>query len=186
MKFFRNKKRLTTYVLTALCLASTAYAATSHWNDASAVPDAVVSTQAGDQNWPQWKENWETIKGDYEQVSMTPGKNASQMNFAWYSRQQAGHSEVRLSTHADMSESSVWRGTSKTGTVVDGTQYYANKVTVRGLKPETTYYYQVRCNGSWKEVQSFKTGNPDDFSFMYVGDPQIGASKGQTSAEGNK
>lgn len=186
MNFFRNKKRLTTYVLTALCLASTAYAATSHWNDASAVPDVVVSTQAGDQNWPQWKESWETIKGDYEQVSMTPGKNASQMNFAWYSWQQAGQSEVRLSTDADMSESSVWRGTSKTGTVVDGTQYYANKVTVRGLKPETTYYYQVRCNGSWKEVQSFKTGNPDDFSFMYVGDPQIGASKGQTSAEGNK
>ena len=108
MKFFRNKKRLTTYVLTALCLTSTAYAATSHWNDASAVPDAVVSTQAGDQNWSQWKESWETIKGDYEQVSMAPGKNASQMNFAWYSRQQAEQSEVRLSTHADMSESSVW------------------------------------------------------------------------------
>lgn len=77
-------------------------------------------------------------------------------------------------------------GTSKTGTVIDGMQYYTNKVTVKDLKPETTYYYQVKINGQWKDAQSFKTGNPDDFSFMYVGDPQLGASKGQTSSEGNK
>ena len=59
-------------------------------------------------------------------------------------------------------------------------------MTVKDLKPETTYYYQVKINGQWKDAQSFKTGNPDDFSFMYVGDPQLGASKGQTSSEGNK
>ena len=79
-----------------------------------------------------------------------------------------------------------WKGTSKEGSVVDGVQFFTNKVTVRSLKPETTYYYQVKVDGAWKDVQSFKTGNPDDFSFMYVGDPQIGASKGQTSSEGNK
>ena len=186
MKFCKSKKRITAYVLLALCAATTAYAATEHWNDASLTPQAVVATQAGDQNWEQWKSSWETIKTDFEQVSLAPGKDASQMNLAWYSKEQAKNAEVRISTHEDMSGASEFRGTSKEGTVVAGTQYYTNKVTVRSLKPDTTYYYQVKINGDWKPVESFKTGNPDDFSFMYVGDPQIGASKGQTSSEGNK
>ena len=140
MKFCKSKKRITAYVLLALCAATTAYAATEHWNDASLTPQAVVATQAGDQNWEQWKSSWETIKTDFEQVSLAPGKDASQMNLAWYSKEQAKNAEVRISTHEDMSGASEFRGTSKEGTVVAGTQYYTNKVTVRSLKPDTTYY----------------------------------------------
>lgn len=50
MKLFKNKKRLTTYVLAALCVASTGFAATEHWNDPSTTPKTVVATQAGDEN----------------------------------------------------------------------------------------------------------------------------------------
>lgn len=70
----KTKKRLTAYVLAALCVASTGFAATEHWNDASTTPKTVVATQAGDANWEQWKTSWESIKNDYEQVSMAPGK----------------------------------------------------------------------------------------------------------------
>ena len=186
MKLFKNKKRLTAYVLAALCVASTGFAATEHWNDASTTPKAVVATQAGDENWEQWKASWENIKGDFEQVSIAPGKDATQMNFGWYSKDKAKAAEVRISTNEDMSGARSFLGTSKEGTVINGTQYYTNKATVKDLKPDTTYYYQVKIDGQWQDAQSFKTGNPDDFSFMYVGDPQIGASKGQTSSEGNK
>lgn len=99
----KSKKRLTAYVLAALCVASTGFAATEHWNDASTTPKTVVSTQAGDANWEQWKTSWESIKNDYEQVSMAPGKDATQMNFAWYSMDKAKASEIRVSTNADMS-----------------------------------------------------------------------------------
>ena len=58
-------------------------------------------------------------------------------------------------------------------------QYYSNKVTADGFKPNSTYYYQVKLNGEWQQAQEYKTGDPDNFSFMFVGDPQIGASKGQ-------
>lgn len=143
----KSKKRLTAYVLAALCVASTGFAATEHWNDASTTPKTVVATQAGDANWEQWKTSWESIKNDYEQVSMAPGKDATQMNFAWYSMDKAKASEIRVSTNTDMSGARSFLGTSKTGTVIDGTQYYTNKVTVKDLKPETTYYYQVKING---------------------------------------
>ena len=65
MKLFKNKKRLTAYVLAALCVASTGFAATEHWNDASTTPKTVVATQAGDENWEQWKSSWENIKTDF-------------------------------------------------------------------------------------------------------------------------
>lgn len=53
------------------------------------------------------------------------------------------------------------------------------------MKAEKTYWYQVKVDGTWQAAQPVKTGNPDDFTFMYVGDPQIGASAGQTPAEGS-
>lgn len=152
MKLFHNKKRLTAYVLAALCVASTGFAATEHWNDASTTPDTVVSTQAGDANWEQWKSSWETIKSDYEQVSMAPGKDATQMNFAWYSKDKAKAAEVRISTNEDMSDARSFLGSSKEGTVIDGTQYYTNKTVAKDLQPDTTYYYQVKIDGQWKDA----------------------------------
>lgn len=35
--------------------------------------------------WKTWKTGWETTKTDWTQISLTPGANASQLNFAWYS-----------------------------------------------------------------------------------------------------
>ena len=47
----------------------------------------------------------------------------------------------------------------------------------------TKYYYQVYQNGAWQDAQEYTTKSFSSFSFLYVGDPQIGASTGQTSTE---
>ena len=52
-------------------------------------------------------------------------------------------------------------------------------VYVTGLEANTTYYYTVEKNGVQSEVQEYKTGSFDSVKMLYVGDPQIGASKGQ-------
>ena len=65
-------------------------------------------------------------------------------------------------------------------------KYFSNKVTVSGLKENTAYYYQVFQDGAWQDTQHYTTQAFDEFSFLYVGDPQIGASKGQTSSENEK
>ena len=36
--------------------------------------------------WEAWCDKWETIKNDWTQVSMSPGADETQMNFAWYSK----------------------------------------------------------------------------------------------------
>lgn len=63
--------------------------------------------------------------------------------------------------------------------LTDGVAYDYNHVTVTGLEANTTYYYTVEKNGVQSEVQEYKTGSFDSVKMLYVGDPQIGASKGQ-------
>lgn len=179
----------------AACLAGTmavtGFAATEHWNDNS-------GKKAISDEWSQWKTKWETIKTDYEKVSMVPGADETKMNYAWYSK-TADEAKIRISTNVDMSKTTEadgsntysenykeFTGTSKEYKKIDDVTYYANKVTITELKENTTYYYQCLVDGKWTSVKKFKTGDTSNFSFLYVGDPQIGASKGQTPTESSE
>ncbi|MCI1821502.1 MAG: metallophosphoesterase family protein [Megasphaera sp.] len=187
-QFYKSKKVLAVYVLTALCITSAGvYAATEHWNDASLTPQTVTRTSLSEKTgWQEWKNSWDAVKSNYEQVSLAPGADASRLNFGWYSKKKSDTAAVRISRHPDMQNAKVYSGTCKPGTVINGETYYTNKVEAVGFKPNQTYWYQVQLNGEWQPAQQYKTGNPKDFSFMYVGDPQIGASIGQTPADGSK
>jgi len=176
----------------AVCLIGTVTlrgaAATEHWNDNSA--KTAISHE-----WENWKAEWERIKTDYEKISLSPGADAQKINFAWYSRtgQQA---KIRISETADMTSTveadgantykenfKEFQGTSQEYKKIDDIMYFANKVTATGLKENTVYYYQYYLNGKWTKAENFRTGDTENFSFLYVGDPQIGASKGQTASD---
>lgn len=64
--------------------------------------------------------------------------------------------------------------------------YFSNKVTVKDLEENTQYYYQVFKNGEWSDACEYSTKSFDNYSILYVRDPQIGACKGQTSTEGDE
>ena len=178
--------------------ATSTKAATEHWNDASET-DAAAS-------WKKYKNQWTSISTNYENVSITPGADETQLNFAWYSKVDSRKSETakvkivygkkaknnkivpgksELIEKKTVDEDGVANGVADD---VDG-KYYSNKVTVTDLKPNTDYYYQV-CTGQnekgedvWSDMQKVSTKDTDEFSFLYVGDPQIGASSGQTDSE---
>lgn len=174
----KAKKAITGILAMAITAfaGTTAFAATEHWNDASsAVPS----------EWSQWKQDWETIKNDYEQVSLTPGANETQLNFAWYSK-TAETPAVRISKSSDMSGAAEFAGTQSSVTEEAAVGYFSNKVTVKDLEENTQYYYQVYKNGAWSEAFKYSTKGFDKYSILYVGDPQIGACKGQTSTEGDE
>lgn len=178
MKGKKNIIRLT--ILAALCLGlSTASASTAHWNDASVNKNQAIETCLGAQTtWAEWKEAWPQISVNYEQVSMAPGSNEKQLNFAWYS-QASSNPKVRIAGDITMKNAKEFVGKSTMGTLIEGKQYFANKVTALGFKPHRTYYYQVNIDGKWQEPQSYKTKDFKNYSFVLMGDPQIGASKGQ-------
>ena len=182
----KNKKRMLALCLSAaLSVGSlTVYAATEQWNDASLTPAFTTKTAVSEHtDWADWKANWDKIKTNYEQVALIPGSDFSKLNFGWYSKEKANEAVVRIADNKDMKNAKEFKGTCTEGTVINGVQYYSNKVTADGFEPNTTYYYQVKLNGKWQQAHEYKTGDPHNFSFMYVGDPQIGASKGQVPNE---
>ncbi len=71
------------------------------------------------------------------------------------------------------------------GSEVEG--YSSFKATVDGLDANTSYVYRVGTNGVWSEAYGFQTGNignGESFSFMFAGDPQIGAGDIPEDTEG--
>lgn len=169
---------LSSAVLIGMCAAgipAKVVAATEHWNDASASAT----------KWNQWKSNWASYSSNYEHVSLTPGANETQLNYAWYSH-TVETPKVRIATKQNMDGATEFEGTQTEAVTIDGVKYYSNKVIVKNLKADTNYYYQVMQNGKWQDTETYTTKSFSEFSFLYVGDPQIGASKNQTSTEQEK
>lgn len=148
-------------------------ASTAHYeNVGEALPKA---------DWDAYVAEWNEEAADFTKVSMAPGRNETELNFAW------------MTPKAENNGAIVYFGTSVknlqkfTGTVsatdsklTGGKAYVSNKVTVTGLKPETRYYYQVVKNGVKGKIGVYETQSFSDVKILFVGDPQIGASKGQT------
>ena len=171
-----RKKVLASVLSGALVLGvcPVALAATANYNDGSVT--------GGSAEWQAWVSEWESVANDYTQVSLTPGADETQLNFAWYSQTQDGQAATPV-VHfgTDRNNLTAFTGTTMPvdTSLTGGVAYDSNHVTVTGLQANTTYYYTVEKNGVETEVQEYRTGSFDSVKMLYVGDPQIGASKGQ-------
>lgn len=134
--------------------------------NAQKAPDG--KTTASGSQYETWKNNFINNHENWEKVSMSPGKNESEMNFAWYSK-NGETTWFKYGEKADLSDAKSVNINSNN--VYD--TYKSNKVTVSNLKAGKKYYYQIKGH----EIASFTTDDDSSkFSFALVGDPQIGAS----------
>ena len=174
------------------------------WNDASsskttgtAVKDACYvedgsetaektaysNVYADSAEWAAWQEKWKTIRNNYEQIALTPGENATKMNFAWYCVTEE-IPKIKLMDSQDrvIQEVQGQQNLANKETITENDNVITlipNKVTVSGLAENTSYQYQYYLDGAWSDTYTFETKSTENFSVMYVGDPQIGASVGQ-------
>ena len=119
-----------------------------------------------------WYDYWALESNDKSFVSITPGSDSSKLNFAWYSRKNNLKPQVKISKNRDLSDGTVYSGFTS-----DAIQNYkTNKVTVSKLEANTVYYYACGNNNRFGKINSIKTHSDKKFSFILVGDPQIGAS----------
>ena len=136
--------------------------------------DAADTPAAADGAYEKWQEEWDSVKNDWTQMSLSMGEDETKMNFGWYSLAEDVSLKVDGKTvRVDVSEGPEAK---------DGTMYYVCKATAEGLTPGE-HNYQVDDN---EKVAFTVQDASDGFSFIYVGDPQIGSSnelKGQDTEE---
>ena len=169
-----HKKRMLAGVLSgALMLGLYPTALAADYNDSSVT--------GGSEAWQAWTAGWEALAADYTQVSLTPGANETELNFAWYSKDADGAATPVVHFGADQNNLAAFEGVSAAvdSSLTGGEAYSYNHVTVTGLQPNTTYYYTVEKSGVQTQAQTYVTGDFTSAQILYVGDPQIGASKGQ-------
>ena len=169
------KKQLLAGALCGALLIGTAMpalAATVHYNDGASV--------GGSAEWTAWTQEWESVATDYTQVSLTPGADETELNFAWYSKADGKDTPV---VHFGTSQGNMktFTGTSAAvdSSLTDGVAYRYNYVTVTGLQENSSYVYTVEKNGVQTEPETYQTRSFSTVKMLYVGDPQNGASKGQ-------
>lgn len=103
-------------------------------------------------------------------VSLSMGADQRQMNFTWYS--PLADAKLLVADNAAMTGAQTMEATASAAN--DG--QYSCKATATGLAAGKTYYYQLSNAGHTSEIYHFTTDDGGDFSFAFVGDPQIGAS----------
>ena len=163
---------LTVFAMTTVY--STAFGATEHYTDSSAV--------GAESGWDEWVANWDATATDFTKVSLTPGKDDTELNFAWYSEKTdaAATPVVHFGTDKEALDTFEGEAGDVDQDLTGDKAYEYNHVTVTGLEPNTTYYYTVEKNGEQSEPVEYTTKSTDTVKMIYVGDPQVGASKGQT------
>ena len=123
--------------------------------------------------WTTWCKQWETIKNSPTQMSLSPGEDETELNFAWYSKDTDSKAKLKISTNKKMKNAKTLKVTT-----TDATEgFKSNKATATNLKANTKYYYSYTIDGEWTEPTLYETQKTKSYSFGFVGDPQIGSSQ---------
>lgn len=121
-----------------------------------------------------WDRYFEEYYATYGNPLMSPGSNETERNFSWYSPKGSKGCKVIISESEDMSNAVSFSG--KTIKTPEGDN--VNKVTIKGLKEGTVYFYKCVTSSSESKVASFSTVSGNDFTAMYVTDIHVTYDEG--------
>ncbi|UEL46282.1 purple acid phosphatase family protein [Terrisporobacter hibernicus] len=112
----------------------------------------------------------------FSEICLTPGEDESMLNFSWYSRSSQGSSKIKIREEDEKER--IFEGES----IDIGNGFISNKVTVTNLKANTTYIYSYESDGLWSQPLEYKTQDFQNYAFVFMADPQIGASSKKTKS----
>ncbi|MCB7136058.1 purple acid phosphatase family protein [Cellulosimicrobium marinum] len=124
--------------------------------------------------------------GEVRDVALNVGADETQANVAWFST-LPGAGEVQWvgpdarTAEGEIDWSAAESASATSGTAADGATYH--HATLTDLEEHTAYTYRVGGAATgWSEPATFDTGTfADEFSFLFIGDAQIGASGNATN-----
>jgi hypothetical protein len=115
-------------------------------------------------------------------IALTPGGNESKLNLAWVTS-DSGTEECAVQVakkSTGFKNSETFTGIKEgADTNNDGTvDYYYCSVSVSDLKNQVNYIYRLGDNnGKWSDTYNYSTENKNKYSFIFLSDAQIGASR---------
>ena len=98
------------------------------------------------------------------------GSNETEVSLCWHSDKDNSLATVRLSENSDMSDYKEFTGTK---TDAENINQVVCRVTISGLKENTTYYYQWFTGENWSEICKYETKSFSNHKALVVGDIQI-------------
>ncbi|MGM9934931.1 MAG: metallophosphoesterase [Clostridium sp.] len=166
----KRAKKIMIILLTLTVVLSASAGAFAADNDGWTEASKTAAADNGE--WEKWCEEWEEIKNNPTQISLTPGRDETELNFSWYSKKSNEKPRFKFGKRSDLKDGKEINVI--TEEAVSG--YTSNKCIVTGLTENTTYYYSYTIDGKWTEPVSYRSRNANEFDVLFVGDPQIGSS----------
>ena len=123
-----------------------------------------------------------------ETLTLTPGKNTSEINITWYGDIADGTSGKVKFTPAKAMKAGKFPARAQTVNAAGSdasTGKVSHKAVLAGLAPNTEYTYSVSNDGiNFSKVYTYKTPAAGNFVFAVVGDPQLTEAEVSPNAEG--
>ena len=117
----------------------------------------------------------EELSLEQKDIGLYVGSDESEMNFSWYSNSREP-GQVQIAEKSALESDTL----PEDATVVSAQAmtayqpgFYSYQATVSGLKPNTTYSYQLTNGELASAVYEFTTARSEGFSFAFAADPQL-------------
>ncbi len=118
----------------------------------------------------EWDSRYSSLIGSNTLPMLNVGADETQVSLCWHDAKDTGGAQVRVSENSDMSDAKLFSGTM---TDAETPEQSVCRVTVTGLRENTTYYYQWRVGNGWSETAKYETKSFGAHKALVVGDIQI-------------
>ena len=109
-------------------------------------------------------------------VSLGVGQNETERNITWHTDSAELGKVQYAEKNGDTFPEEYFEANASCLYSANDSGYYINKATITNLKPDTEYVYRLVNGEMVSQVYTFETDPNGAFSFLFVGDPQIGSS----------
>ena len=109
-------------------------------------------------------------------ICISVGEDETQRNITWYSPYADTTASVQYAAKSGNDFPSTYSEAAATVKSSNDGGYYYCQATMTGLVEDTQYIYRFKNGDVISQTYTFSTGKDGSFSFIFVGDPQIGAS----------
>lgn len=123
---------------------------------------------------------------DVSGLILEPGQNERELKVNWLSRERGAY-VVQVSKTAGNQKQNAYTDYEMEEIYDTGQGYYCYTGTISGLMPDTDYSYRIASQdvSRTSEIFKFRTASwTEGFSFLFAGDPQLGAGELTADKEG--